>query len=89
MKNRRVVSHQCVTFLSHFSASLQGSTHQREASNKEKKKVLPTFKDNDFVKDNVKIYLHAENRAEFLAKLKNDVDVSTYICYAFYLTKPP
>jgi len=55
---------------------LQGSTVQREASPKEKKKEFPTFKDNDFVKDNVKIYLNEEDREEFLSKLKSDVDVS-------------
>ena len=54
---------------------LQGSTVQREASQKEKKKEFPTFKDNDFVKDNVKIYLNEEDREEFLSKLKYDVDV--------------
>jgi len=54
---------------------LQGSTIQREASVKEKMKEFPTFKDNDFVKDNVKIYLDMDNRTEFLHKLKNDVDV--------------
>ena len=52
---------------------------------KEKKKEFPTFKDNDFVKDNVKIYLDAENRTEFLGKLKNDVDVSTKQLSVFYV----
>lgn len=48
---------------------------QREASEKEKNKEFPTFKDNDFVKDNVKIYMDNEAREEFLQKLKRDVEV--------------
>ena len=48
---------------------------QREASPKEKKKEFPTFKDNDFVKDNIKIYLNEDQRQDFLTKLKADVDV--------------
>ncbi|XP_078483278.1 phosphatidylinositol 5-phosphate 4-kinase type-2 alpha isoform X2 [Ciona intestinalis] len=61
-------------FRAHKKYDLKGSTVQREASDKEKKKVLPTFKDNDFVKDNVKIYLDTDDRGEFLAKLKSDVE---------------
>ena len=39
-------------------------------------KEFPTFKDNDFVRDNVKIYLDLDNRTSFLDELRNDVDVS-------------
>nr|CAB3264890.1 phosphatidylinositol 5-phosphate 4-kinase type-2 alpha [Phallusia mammillata] len=62
------------TFKAHKKYDLKGSTVQREASDKEKKKVFPTFKDNDFVKDNMKIYLDTEHRESFLAKLKTDVE---------------
>ena len=60
----------------------QGSTVQREASDKEKKKVFPTFKDNDFVKDNVKIHLALAERDSFLSILKRDIEVQIhcYIC---------
>jgi len=58
----------------HKKYDLKGSTVQREASDKEKRKENPTFKDNDFVKDNVKIYLDDEIRAEFLTTLKSDVE---------------
>jgi len=53
---------------------LKGSTVQRDASDKEKKKELPTFKDNDFVKANIKLHLDADVREEFLTKLKNDAE---------------
>lgn len=59
--------------------SCQGSTVQRQASPKEKLKEFPTFKDNDFVKDNVKIYLSSEDRSDFLPKLKADVNVSNVL----------
>uniref|UniRef100_H2ZPR5 PIPK domain-containing protein n=1 Tax=Ciona savignyi TaxID=51511 RepID=H2ZPR5_CIOSA len=68
---RNVFSSQ---YRAHKKYDLKGSTVQREASDKEKKKVLPTFKDNDFVKDNVKIYLDIDTRSDFLAKLKSDVE---------------
>jgi len=53
---------------------LKGSTVQRDASDKEKKKDLPTFKDNDFVKANIKLHLDQNVREEFLTKLKNDAE---------------
>lgn len=62
----------CVNRLVYF---FQGSTVQREASEKEKTKEFPTFKDNDFVKDNAKIYMGKDAREEFLAILKRDVEV--------------
>ncbi|XP_028832705.1 phosphatidylinositol 5-phosphate 4-kinase type-2 alpha isoform X1 [Denticeps clupeoides] len=37
-------------------------------------KELPTYKDNDFINDGQKIYIHEENKKAFLEKLKNDVE---------------
>ncbi|CAK8681996.1 unnamed protein product [Clavelina lepadiformis] len=71
MVTRNVLSSH---FKAHKKYDLKGSTVQREASNKEKKKEFPTFKDNDFVKDNVKIYLDGESREDFLSKLKSDIE---------------
>uniref|UniRef100_A0AAY3ZVJ2 Phosphatidylinositol 5-phosphate 4-kinase type-2 alpha n=1 Tax=Denticeps clupeoides TaxID=299321 RepID=A0AAY3ZVJ2_9TELE len=39
-----------------------------------KTKELPTYKDNDFINDGQKIYIHEENKKAFLEKLKNDVE---------------
>ncbi|XP_061442744.1 phosphatidylinositol 5-phosphate 4-kinase type-2 alpha isoform X2 [Rhineura floridana] len=52
----------------------QGSTVAREASDKEKAKELPTFKDNDFINDGQKIYIDEANKKMFLEKLKKDVE---------------
>lgn len=38
---------------------LKGSTIEREASDKELDKSLPTFKDNDFIKQGIKIKIGA------------------------------
>lgn len=62
------------TLKTHKKYDLKGSTVQREASEKEKTKEFPTFKDNDFVKDNVKIYIDKEARDDFLSILKRDVE---------------
>ncbi|XP_069770720.1 phosphatidylinositol 5-phosphate 4-kinase type-2 alpha isoform X2 [Narcine bancroftii] len=53
---------------------LKGSTVAREASDKEKAKELPTFKDNDFINDGQKIYINEDNKKMFLEKLKKDVE---------------
>ncbi|XP_070565238.1 phosphatidylinositol 5-phosphate 4-kinase type-2 alpha-like isoform X2 [Ptychodera flava] len=58
----------------HKKFDLKGSTVDRQASDKEKAKEFPTFKDNDFVKENHKIYIGSENKEEFLAQLKRDVE---------------
>ncbi|XP_067869820.1 phosphatidylinositol 5-phosphate 4-kinase type-2 alpha isoform X3 [Heterodontus francisci] len=52
----------------------QGSTVAREASDKEKAKELPTYKDNDFINDGQKIYIDESNKKMFLEKLKKDVE---------------
>ncbi|XP_043546382.1 phosphatidylinositol 5-phosphate 4-kinase type-2 alpha isoform X1 [Chiloscyllium plagiosum] len=53
---------------------LKGSTVAREASDKEKAKELPTYKDNDFINDGQKIYIDENNKKMFLEKLKKDVE---------------
>ena len=60
----------------HKSTDFQGSTVQREASDKEKSKELPTLKDNDFVNDNMVLYIGDESKEELLSTLQADVDVS-------------
>lgn len=54
---------------------LKGSTVDREASDKEKEKDLPTFKDNDFVKEGIKIYIGDIAKDKLLETLTADVEV--------------
>ena len=49
---------------------LLGSTVDREASQKEREKDQPTFKDNDFLKDGVKIHIGEEAKAKLMETLK-------------------
>lgn len=56
---------------------MKGSTVDREASDKEKEKDLPTFKDNDFVKEGIKIYIGDMAKEKLLETLTADVEV----CY--------
>uniref|UniRef100_A0AAV2LM56 PIPK domain-containing protein n=1 Tax=Knipowitschia caucasica TaxID=637954 RepID=A0AAV2LM56_KNICA len=51
-----------------------GSTVSREASDKEKAKGLPTFKDNDFLNEGHKLQIGDDNKKLFLDKLKRDVE---------------
>jgi len=55
---------------------LKGSTVDREASDKELEKHLPTFKDNDFIKQKVKLDIGKEAKEKLMNTLSNDVDVS-------------
>ena len=50
--------------------NLLGSTVDREASQKEREKDQPTFKDNDFLKDGVKIHIGEEAKAKLMETLK-------------------
>ncbi|KAK3717531.1 hypothetical protein QZH41_013791, partial [Actinostola sp. cb2023] len=61
----------------HKKYDLKGSTVDRQASNKEKTKDTPTFKDNDFTKDNVKIAVGDEVKAALVDKVKDDVEFLT------------
>lgn len=55
---------------------MKGSTVDREASEKELEKRLPTLKDNDFIKQGVKITIGEEAKTKFLDSLNADVNVS-------------
>lgn len=57
----------------HCKYDLKGSTVDREASEKEKIKDLPTLKDNDFVRDGHKLYVGQESKEKLLAMLSADV----------------
>lgn len=63
---------------------LKGSTVDREASDKEKEKDLPTFKDNDFVKERTKIYIGDEAKDKLLETLGADVDVSVILMFYIF-----
>jgi len=61
----------------HRKFDLKGSTVDREASDKEKEKELPTFKDNDFVKEGIKIYIGDIAKDKLLETLTADVEFLT------------
>ena len=65
---------------------IQGSTVQREASDKEKAKVLPTYKDIDFLNEKMTIQIGEENKAKLMANLQADVQVSgAFHCSAMWV----
>ncbi|XP_015217777.1 phosphatidylinositol 5-phosphate 4-kinase type-2 beta isoform X3 [Lepisosteus oculatus] len=68
---RNVFSHRLSV---HRKYDLKGSTVSREASDKEKAKDLPTFKDNDFLNEGQKLHIGDDNKKIFLEKLKRDVE---------------
>lgn len=55
---------------------LKGSTVDREASDKELDKSLPTFKDNDFIKQGIKISIGNDAKLKLNETLTADVGVS-------------
>ncbi len=61
----------------HTKYDLKGSTVDREASQKEREKSHPTFKDNDFLNDGAKIHIGEEARAKLLETLAADVEFLT------------
>ncbi|XP_071743962.1 phosphatidylinositol 5-phosphate 4-kinase type-2 alpha [Lepeophtheirus salmonis] len=61
----------------HKKYDLKGSTVDREASQKEREKDSPTFKDNDFLSDGVKIHIGDEAKNLLLETLTADVDFLT------------
>ncbi|XP_075238166.1 phosphatidylinositol 5-phosphate 4-kinase isoform X3 [Lycorma delicatula] len=61
----------------HKKFDLKGSTVDREASDREKEKDLPTFKDNDFVKEGTKIYIGDDAKEKLLETLTADVEFLT------------
>ncbi|ELU08768.1 hypothetical protein CAPTEDRAFT_144687 [Capitella teleta] len=58
----------------HRKYDLKGSTVDRQASEKEKSKDLPTFKDNDFVNDGMDIHIGADAKDKLMATLNADID---------------
>lgn len=82
---RNVFSNHLTT---HKKFDLKGSTVDREASDKEKEKDLPTYKDNDFVKEGMKIYIGEEAKAKLLETLTADVDVSIFVHIEKWSARP-
>ncbi|KAL4222748.1 Phosphatidylinositol 5-phosphate 4-kinase type-2 beta [Mactra antiquata] len=58
----------------HKKYDLKGSTVDRCASDKEKAKDLPTFKDNDFLTDGAKLNIGSDAKDKLLARLTSDVE---------------
>lgn len=58
----------------HKKFDLKGSTVQRQASEKEKSKELPTLKDNDFLEENYKLLLPSDAKSQLMKLLKSDTD---------------
>lgn len=55
---------------------LKGSTVDREASDKELEKHLPTLKDNDFIKQKIRICIGEEAKQKLFEVLNADINVS-------------
>lgn len=58
----------------HRKYDLKGSTVQRQASEKEKTKELPTLKDNDFLEDDYKLLLPSDARQKLIDMLSADTE---------------
>ena len=76
-KYKRTVSHLKALRLNesffhkvHKKYDLKGSTVDREASQKEREKDHPTFKDNDFLSDGVKIHIGEEAKEKLMKTLR-------------------
>lgn len=55
----------------------QGSTVARQASEKERAKGLPTYKDNDFLSDGRLIQVGEEKRKKLMETIQADTEVSS------------
>ncbi|MBN3286297.1 PI42C kinase, partial [Polyodon spathula] len=73
---RNMFSHRLVV---HRKYDLKGSLVSREASDKEKVKELPTFKDMDFLNKCQKVYVDEEQKERFMEKLNRDVDFLVHL----------
>lgn len=71
----------------HRKYDLKGSTVDREASDKELEKALPTLKDNDFIKHGCKIAIGERAKEKLLETLHADVDVGGELLSFFYSLK--
>lgn len=56
----------------HRKYDLKGSTVDREASEKERGKEIPVLKDNDFIRDGVRIFFPDDQKQKFLEMLEAD-----------------
>lgn len=63
----------------HKKYDLKGSTVDREANEKELEKQLPTLKDNDFIKNRVKISIGDSAKEKLTETLNADVVVSDFV----------
>jgi len=54
---------------------MQGSTVEREASEKERAKVSPTLKDVDFVNSGAALYIGENDRTKLMSVLTSDTQV--------------
>lgn len=61
----------------HRKFDLKGSTVDREASEKELEKELPTYKDNDFVNQQMKVYIGEDAKQKLMETLSADVEFLT------------
>ncbi|XP_070766633.1 phosphatidylinositol 5-phosphate 4-kinase type-2 gamma isoform X2 [Enoplosus armatus] len=68
---RNMFSHRLVV---HRKYDLKGSLVAREASDKERGKELPTFKDMDFRNNMQKVYVTEEQKEKLMEKLNRDVE---------------
>ncbi|KAF6715121.1 Phosphatidylinositol 5-phosphate 4-kinase type-2 gamma [Oryzias melastigma] len=68
---RNMFSHRLVV---HRKYDLKGSLVDREASDKEREKELPTFKDKDFRNNMQKVFVTEEEKEKFMEKLNRDVE---------------
>ena len=59
----------------HVQYDLKGSTHEREASQKELAKACPTLKDNDFRREGRRLVVGAEWKAVIMERLMCDVEL--------------
>lgn len=57
---------------------LKGSTVDREASDKELDKHLPTYKDNDFIKQGIRLLVGEDAKTKLMEELNADVTVTIY-----------
>ncbi|CAH2007490.1 unnamed protein product [Acanthoscelides obtectus] len=72
--SRNVFSNHLST---HRKFDLKGSTVDREASEKEREKELPTLKDNDFVNEQMRVYIGEEAKQKLMETLNADVEFLT------------
>ncbi|XP_059393231.1 phosphatidylinositol 5-phosphate 4-kinase type-2 gamma isoform X2 [Carassius carassius] len=72
---RNMFSHRLTV---HMKYDLKGSLVSREASDKEKVKELPTFKDVDFRNNMQRVYISEEGKEKLWDKLNRDTEIMDY-----------